>query len=693
MNQEQYRTVQVVLEMIGRNFGTQYQDAFSLGVQPGSGAQDYFHIGTRDGKIAVTGSDGVSLACGVYQYLKKFCHVQITQHGCNRALPEQLPLPDHEIHRVTPLRLRYAYNYCTHSYTMAFWGEEEWQRELDFLAFHGVNLVLDITGQEKVWFEFFRRIGYDREKARALLVGPAYWAWFCMANMYGYGGLLPDAYLDRRAALAKKNHEFMACLGMRPVFMAYCGMVPDDVKTVDKTAKTIPQGNWNAFRRPAMLKTNTASYRKYARIFYDVQREVLGDSTRYYSTDPFHEGGRHPLLSSRSVAKGILNALLDENRENVWLIQSWGENPTEGLLRGIGGYRENALILDLYAEKRPRYRNFRGKEFRNTPWIYCMLDNFGGRMGLHGHIDNLQSGIPAAMGESNCMRGVGITPEASDTHPMLTEFLFDSIWRDQDKDVVPVDLRVWTSDFLYARYGRRSENAEKCYEILCDTVFKDACNRIGEGAPESVVNARPAFEIKSASAWGNIRIGYDWKRLEQAYELLAADAGLLNESDAYQYDLADIKKQILSNRAQKLHEAMTAAYHKKDAPLFEEKGRAFLSLILEIDEVLGERKEFSLNTWLDQARRAGAGLGEETEQMFIQNARRLITTWGGEAQSEKGQLHDYSNRQWSGLTKELYYCRWALWIENRLRELKGEGTLPENYYEMERRWAEDGVCS
>lgn len=680
--------VQTVAGMIARNFGESCCASFCLHVQPEDSGEDFFHISTQGTQVAVTGSDGVALACGVYYYLKNFCHVQLTQRGSHLKLPPVLPLPTGEIYKTTTLKLRYAYNYCTHSYTMPFWGEAEWQRELDFLAFHGVNLVLDITGEEKVWFTFFQKIGYTPEQARELLVGPAYWAWFCMANMYGYGGLLPDTYLDKRVALAKKNHAFMAKLGMRPVLMGYCGMVPDDVKKIDPKARLIRQGEWNRFQRPAMLKTNRKIYQKYAALFYEAQREVLGDVTTYFSTDPFHEGGRQGLLSAKSVANGILGALRKENKDNVWLIQSWGSNPSKGLLDAVAGQKDNVLILDLYAEKRPRYQDFRGVEFQHTPWIYCMLDNFGGRMGLHGHVDKLQKELPAAANTASCMKGVGITPEASDTHPMLTEFLFDSIWKDSGTAYQPVAFDAWLSSFLHARYGKKSENAEKCYHILCETVFKDACNQAGEGAPESVVNARPAFAIKSVSTWGNCTIGYDPKLLETAYDLLLKDQEQLKESDAYLYDVTDLHKQILSNRAQILHREMVQAFRDKQAALFTEKSSAFLALILETDKVLGTRPEFSLDTWLDTARRASAGLDAAAQKMFLQNAKRILTTWGEEVQSEQGQLHDYSNRQWSGLTKGLYYKRWKHWVENRVRELQGEPLEPENYYEMERQWVE-----
>lgn len=674
--------IKTVYEMIERNFGKTVCDWLDLHIDDNSKKQtDWFEIKSLNGKVSVTANNGVSLARGAYEYLKRFCHVQLTQTTCNTKLPAEIVLPTETIYKETSMKLRYAYNYCTHSYTMAFWGETEWQKELDVLAFHGVNLILDITGQEMVWFKFFQKLGYDKENARKMLVGPAYWAWFCMANMYAYDGELPDEYLERRVELAKKNHKFMKSLGISPVLMGYSGFVPDDIAKYDNNAKIIPQGEWNHFPRPAMLKTNKPCYHKYAELFYEAQREVFGNITDYYSVDTFHEGGKKGRLSDKTVAKNVLKAMKKENENCVWVIQSWGSNPTNGQLKAVKKHKENVLILDLYAEVDPRFKYFRKKEFGNTPWIYCMLNNFGGRLGLHGHLDNMQTDIPYAMENCKYIKGVGITPEASNTNALLTEYLFDVIWDANDAD--------WLNDYLYSRYGIKSKNAEKCFEILCNTVFKADNNKIGQGAPESVINARPEFNIDRASFWGNSKIGYDNNELVNALDYLLKDYEMLKDKETYIQDIVDIKKQILSNKALAMQDDIAKAYNEKDIDRFAELSDNFLKLILEVDDTLSSVPYYTLDNWLNMAKNASAGLGKETEKLFINNAKKLITTWGDRIHANDGCLRDYSNRQWSGLTKTLYYNRWSLWFENRKKELRGGAPITEDFYEIERQWAEN----
>lgn len=55
--------------------------------------------------------------------------------------------------------------------------------------------------------------------------------------------------------------------------------------------------------------------------------------------------------------------------------------------------------------------------------------------------------------------------------------------------------------------------------------------------------------------------------------------------------------------------------------------------------------------------------------LYELNAKSLITTWGSYNQSETGGLHDYSNRQWSGLIGDFYKPRWELWVDERKKEL------------------------
>lgn len=517
---------------------------------------DYFSIAYENGKIKIIGNTGVSVAAGLNYYLKYYCKVNISQVGDQVKMPAEIVIPKEPVYRETKARVRYAYNFCTFSYSYAFWGKKEWRNELDWLALNGVNTVLDIIGQEEVWRRFLSKLGYKLDEIKAFIPGPAYCAWFNMANMFGFGGPFHDSWFEERTRLARRNHLIMKKLGMRPVLQGYSGMVPIDIKKYDPEAEIIPQGTWGGMQRPAMLKTDTETFLRYSQIFYTVQKEVFGDAT-YFATDPFHEGGVTGGMSPRTISKIVLSQMLKANPKAVWVIRSWQPNPSSELIAGLSDVNDgknHAPILDIYAEKTPNYcdgkpgnpRHGYSSEFDGTPWVYCMLNNFGGKLGLHGHLDNIVSGIPKVLNECKHLSGIGITCEASENNTVLYDFLFESVWqKNAEQNCEPIDIKRWIREYTLRRYGGESNAVNDAWDIMLDTVYKAECNMIGQGAPESIVNARPNFGLKSASFWGNSLIGYSNEILEKSEKLLLEDYNKFSDSNGYKYDLISLRQQVL----------------------------------------------------------------------------------------------------------------------------------------------------
>ncbi len=693
-------TIDEVFGIISRRLGEEFKPwfSFSLAPNPKGSELDYFRLSAEGGKVKIQGNNGVSLATGLNHYLKYFCQVNISQVGDQVTMPPAVILPESPVFRETKAKIRYSYNYCTLSYAMAFWGEHEWRQELDWLALNGVNVVLDATAQEEVWRRFLGGLGYSHKEVKDFVAGPAYYAWAYMANLYGFGGPVHDSWFSERTELARRNQLIMRKLGMKPVLQGYSGMVPVDILGHDENAEIIPQGTWCSFRRPAMLKTTAPVFRDYAKRFYAAQKEVYGDEGIYFATDPFHEGGNTGGLSERVIAKEVLSAMLEAEPKAVWMIQSWQTNPASELLAGLSDVeqgKEHALILDLYAEKNPHHHE--GKpgnpnhgytdEFDKTPWLFCMLNNFGGRLGLHGHLDNLAKNIPFAFNNREKIAGIGITPEASVNNPVLYDFLFDCVWQEDGASEMPtIDLSSWLSDYARRRYGAESESAKAAWEIFKDTVYKAELNILGQGAPECVFDARPTLEVKTASTWGNAVICYDKKDLEQAARLLLSDYDALKDSPGYLYDVATVLLQVLSNQVQDCYDALVAAYHAKDSAAFGEKAEELLSLSDKMEAVTGSSGYYMLGTWVERAKALAQNADDFTRKLYQMNAKSLITTWGSYNQSEIGKLHDYSNRQWSGLIGDFYKKRWEMWLDARKKELAGEA-FPEKIDWFAWEWA------
>lgn len=88
-------------------------------------------------------------------------------------------------------------NYCTVSYSAAWWDWERWQRELDFMAMNSINMPLSVVGLEAVWYNTLLKHKFTDEEARQFLAGPGHFAWQWMQNLQSYGGPLPKSWIDK----------------------------------------------------------------------------------------------------------------------------------------------------------------------------------------------------------------------------------------------------------------------------------------------------------------------------------------------------------------------------------------------------------------------------------------------------------------------------------------------------------------
>ena len=70
---------------------------------------------------------------------------------------------------------------------------------------------------------------------------------------------------------------------------------------------------------------------------------------------------------------------------------------------------------------------YREKGFGKHDWLYCMLLNFGGNVGLHGRMNQLVNGYYDACAHVNGKRlhGVGATPEGIENNPVMFELLYE----------------------------------------------------------------------------------------------------------------------------------------------------------------------------------------------------------------------------------------------------------------------------
>lgn len=678
--------------LVNRVLGDGYSSQFSFVVQEvGINGKDAFMVEKDDKKIKIIGPNGISLAAGFNWYLKNIAHLNYDPLCVsNLNVPEILPLPETKVAKETPYEYKYALNFCTFSYTMAFWGWEEYEAFIDWCAMNGINLMLDVLGQEEVQRRTLNRFGYNDQEIKEYLTGPGYYAWFYMANMQSFGGPLPDSWFIQRTELARKVHDRMSIFGIQPVFLGYAGQVPNDFKEKNPDALILDQGGWSGFSRPPMLRTYVEDdqvdyFSKVADVYYEEMNNTFGNITDFYAVDPFHEGGKPGNLSMTKVAQTVQNKMREHNEDAIWVIQNWQSNPTNQFIQGLD--KEKSLILDLYADNQPNHFNrneYDGGSGEGTPWIWNMLHSFGGRMGFNG-MPEILANIPEDLSKSEHMAGIGVTAESLGTNPLLYEMIYDMGWEIND-----VNVQNYISNYFLSRYGVKSDNIENAWDIMVDTAYFKRRDR--QRAEDSIINARPGFGVTKACIYYTAEIDYDKAQFEEILALYLKEYDNLKNNQAYLYDLADISRQVLANASYEYYRAFEDAWLAKDYETFKEMANKFIEIVELQDRVLSTQDEFLVGKWIDNARNLLDGSDDWTKDLFEFNARAQISTWGGKNAANSGGLHDYSNRQWNGITGTLYKERWQTWIDKlddaaKNKDWARPSVSADQWFEIEYKWA------
>ena len=346
--------------------------------------QNRITISGAPGSIRVEASDVRRLIAGYGWYLKNIAKVHLSWNGNRLAPPSPLPAPASPVTIEAPWKTVFAYNYCTLSYTAAFWDWKRWQQEIDFLALNGFTHALVTAGLEKTWEDFLIGLGYPRDKAIRFIPNPAFAAWWNMGNLEGHGGPLTQRQIDEMAQLGKRIVSRMEQLGMTPVLQGYVGFVPADFSenVRMKGLKLIPQGEWVNFKRPWMVDPTCEAFPKLAADWYRSLRKVYGISGKMFGGDLFHEGGSKGNINVTQAAEAVQKAMQKASPGSTWVIQAWGGNPSRELLNGMDP--KHALVLQLTKDMADGGKNLR--TFDGIPWVWCELSNFGGNTGMYGGI-------------------------------------------------------------------------------------------------------------------------------------------------------------------------------------------------------------------------------------------------------------------------------------------------------------------
>ena len=643
---------------------------------------DFFELDQKGDKVVIRGNNYVSIATGVNWYLKYYAGIHLSWNGMTAQLPAVLPAVPRKERHETDMKYRYDFNYCTYSYTMAFWDWNRWEKEIDWMALHGINLPLAVVGADVVWYNVLTQLGYPKDEINEFIAGPAFQGWWLMNNLEGWGGPNPDSWYKQRETLQKQILKRMREYGIHPVLPGYSGMVPHNAKERLKLNVSDP-GLWCGYRRPAFLQPTDSRFNEIADLYYKEMNRLYGKAD-FYSMDPFHEGGNVASVDLNAAGQAIWGAMKKANPKAVWVIQAWQANPRQKMIENLPA--GDLIVLDLFSESRPQWGDsestwYRKEGFGKHDWLYCMLLNYGGNVGLHGKMKHVIDEFYKAKTSSfsKTMKGVGMTMEGTENNPVMFELLCELPWRP-----VWFHKEEWLKNYTVARYGKDDKTIQDAWLLLSNTIYDCPAKNTQQGTHESVFCARPGYDVYQVSSWSEMEPYYKPEDIIRAAGIMLSAADRFKGNNNFEYDLIDIVRQAVAEKGRLVYPIMIDAYKAGEKELFAASSQRFLDLILLQDKLLAARPEFKVGTWIEKARNLGTT--PEEKDLYEWNARVQVTTWGNRVAADEGGLRDYAHKEWNGLLRDFYYNRWKVWIDRQKAQLNGAPVKAIDFYAIEEPW-------
>lgn len=644
----------------------------------GGATGDAFELRTEGGRLVIRASNANAAATGLGWYLKYFCHRSMSHEGDNLSPVAELPIVNRPLRIDACVRYRYALNYCTYNYTMSFYSWSDWEHELDWMALSGVNLMLVANGEEAVWSNTLRRLGYSDTEIANFITGPGYNAWLLMGNLEGLGGPMSRDMVVRRSDIQRRIIARMSTLGIEPLLPGFFGMVPTNLGEKLK-AHIVDQGRWSSFHRPAILDPTDPAFARIAGIYYEELKKLYGPKLRFFSGDPFHEGGVMGGIDLGRAGAAIQAVMQSQFPGAIWVLQGWLDNPRKELLAATD--KSHVLVLELAGERTRNWEIRRGYE--GTPFIWCCIGNYGERPGLFGKLQRYaDETYRARTGEFGAyMQGVGIIPEGVDNNPVAYDIALEMAWhRDH------VDAAKWLEGYVGYRYGRPDPDLSEAWALLLQTAYADT----NEGMSDNALLSKPAIPATAATIWGHLKPEFDAAVFARAVDIFARAAVRFKDSETYRRDLIDLRMQVVSNEAFEISNEISAAYSEKNRPAFVRAADRFLQLGRAADRLLDSEPNCRLRTYEDQALAYGHSSAEKKN--CLRNALMLVTYWGGnDRKSDNGD--DYAFKAWSGMMTSYYLRRWEMYFDYCLRRWDGADVAAPDFFVWERQWVDDNVAA
>jgi len=673
-----------VARLAARVLGPEIAASFHFETIPAAASgRDAFELEHEGGRVVVRGTSGPALAKGLNTYLNH-AGGDVSWYGSQLGRVGKLPPLPAPVRRESWAKWRYFLNYCTFSYSLAYWKWEQWETLIDWMALRGMNMPLAVTGQEAVWQKVCGRLGMTDRETKEFLPGAAYLPFGWMGCLDGWTGPLSDAWIADHEALGRRILERQRELGMQPVLQGFTGHVPAAVRRNYPDAKmhAIHWFKWETH----LVDPLDPLFATMAKLYCEEQSRTFG-TDHLYAADTFIEmtPPSGDLGYLRDLGRAIYQGMAANDPQAVWLLQGWTfinqakfwtAPRIEALFSEVP--QDKILLLDLHCEAIPVWE--KTNAFCGKPWLWCNVFNFGRTAILNGtyEVANVELQRVRRDPRATQLAGIGMANEGLCYNPPAYDFFFEQAWNE-----APVDLAAWGREYAARRYGQAHPAAGEAWQRIVSEICRDYFSEVPglAGCPTFPAKARPR-ETREA-------VGQVWKLLLDA----APELGGL---EAYRFDLIHVGRQFLADLGMAWKQEMQDAVAAKDAAAFARVAAQLRGLFTDLAALLAGHPEFRLGTWVASAE--AWGRDPEEQALLRRGALRQLTLWadGSEPPDIYGViLRDYAHKEWAGLVSEFYLPRWEAWFAFAGKALAAGEAPDEAAYRQEsivweRRWIEEG---
>lgn len=389
--------------------------------------RDVYETTVTDGRLTVRASSGVAACRGFYDFVKNN-GAGISSWTGNR-LDWPATLADSETVSVTsPFKHHYYFNVVTFGYTTPYWDWARWEREIDWMALHGIDMPLALVANEAITARVWKKLGLTDEEIAAYFVGPAHFPWMRMGNISSIDGPLPAEWHKGQIELQHKILDRMKSLGMKPICPAFAGFVPQGIKRLYPEVELFETSWLGGVSKNWMVSPDSPLFQKIGRMFIEEWEKEFGKND-YYIADSFNEMDipfppkgtqeRYDMLAN--YGDEVYSSIKGGNPDAIWVMQGW----MFGYMRQIWDYEtlqalvskvpdDKLLLLDLAVDYNKcfwkidyNWEFYKG--FYNKEWVYSVIPNMGGKSALSGIPEFYANGRFEALNSPNRGRLAGFS--------------------------------------------------------------------------------------------------------------------------------------------------------------------------------------------------------------------------------------------------------------------------------------------